>query len=83
MSQQDAFVVSAILKDLEMEYFLAHPDQKVSLRNGGKKALRTLLQNGTNLKSFSRHKQRLAPIIRFLYESDKDRYSIKEATRRA
>ena len=83
MSQQDAFVVSAILKDLEMEYFLAHPDQKVSLRNGGKKALRTLLQNGTNLKSFSRHKQRLAPIIRFLYESDKERYSIKEATRRA
>lgn len=83
MSQQDAFVVSAILKDLEMEYFLAHPEQKISLRNGGKKALRTLLQNGTNLKSFSRHKQRLAPIVRFLYESDEKRYSIKEATRRA
>ena len=51
MREQDAFVVSAILKDLEMEYLIMNPDSKLSLRNGGKKALRLLLQDGKGVKS--------------------------------
>jgi hypothetical protein len=76
-------VVSAILKDLEMEYLIMNPDSKLSLRNGGKKALRLLLQEGKGLKAFDRYKVRLLPIIKFLYEGDEDVYSIKEATQLA